>query len=314
MYRIGIDLGGTNIAVGIVDEAHQIAASATSPTRVELGAEQVLDDMAQTVMNALNFTGIDLGECIGIGVGSPGSCDAAAGVVRIAHNLGWNSVPLCEMLHARLGLPAFLGNDADCAALGEVTAGAAQGSGSALLLTLGTGIGGGLVIGGEIFSGFRSLGGEFGHMCIAMDGEKCSCGQRGCWEAYASATALIRQGEAAAKAHPDSVLASVAPLDGKKIFDAAAQGDAAAQAVTAQYAEYLGVGLVSLINALYPETVLIGGGVSGAGEALLTPLREYVAAHFFVGDPGLLPQIRAAALGGNAGVIGAAALVRPERL
>ena len=309
MYRIGIDLGGTKIAVGIVDEKNHIAASAVNPTRTELGVEQVVDDMAGAVMNALAFSGIDLSECIGIGLGCPGSCDIEAGVVRNAHNLGWDGVPVCTMLQERLGLSVFLRNDADCAALGEVVAGAAKGSGSALLLTLGTGIGGGLVIGGQIFSGSRGLGGEFGHMCIQMGGELCTCGQRGCWEAYASATALIRQAEAAAAAHPESALAQCGTPDGRKIFAAAAQGDETAKQVVQQYAEYLGIGLTNLINAFYPETVLLGGGISGAGDALLDPLRDYVSTHFFVGNPALLPEIRIAALGSDAGVIGAAALV-----
>jgi len=314
MYRIGIDLGGSKIAVGIVDEEHRLAAGAETPTRAVLGAEQVLDDMALCVMNALSCSGISLSECSGIGIGSPGSCDAAGGIVRNAHNLGWNGVPVCEMLRLRLGLPVFLRNDADCAALGEVTAGAAKGSGSALLLTLGTGIGGGWIVNGEICAGHEDLGGEFGHMCVAMDGEKCSCGQRGCWEAYASATALVRQAESAAAARPDSVLAGMLPLDGKKIYAAAAGGDKAALAVTEQYAVYLGVGLTGLINLLYPEVVLIGGGLSGAGEALLTPLRAYVADHFFVGDPARMPELRIAALGNNAGIIGAAALVKCAEL
>ena len=308
MYRIGIDLGGTGIKVGVVDDCGGLAASASSPTRAALGAEQVLDDMAQCVMNGLNFAGIELEECTGIGIGSPGSCDAEHGIVRNAHNLGWENVSVCEMLRQRLHLPVYLANDADCAALGEVVAGAAQGRSSALLITLGTGVGGGYVQNGTICSGHNSLGGEFGHICIAIDGELCTCGQRGCWEAYASATALIRQAETAAQAHPESLL-NAAPLDGRAIYAAAAAGDETACAVTAQYAKYVGVGLVSLINALYPEIILLGGGISGAGDALLEPVRDYAASHFFVGDPTLLPEIRIAALGADAGMIGAAALV-----
>lgn len=311
MYRIGIDLGGTNIAVGVLDEENCIAASAGTPTRAGLGAEQLLDDIAQCVMNALNFAGILLEECAGIGIGTPGSCDTQRGVVHNAHNLGWENVPVCDMLRQRLGLPAVLANDADCAALGEVVAGAARGRSSALLITLGTGVGGGYVADGIVRSGYRGLGGEFGHICIAMDGELCSCGRRGCWEAYASATALIRQAKAAALACPASVLNTASPLDGRAVYAAAAVGDETARAVTARYAEYVGVGLVSLINALYPEVVLIGGGISGAGEALLDPLRRYVAANAFVRDPDLLPVIRPAALGSDAGVIGAAALIPP---
>ena len=309
MYRIGIDLGGTAIAVGIVDEQNRLAGSASTPTRAALGAEQLLDDIAQCVMNGLNFAGILPEECIGIGIGSPGSCDPRSGIVRNAHNLGWENVPVCEMLRQRLQMPVYLANDADCAALGEVVAGAAKGRGSALLITLGTGVGGGYVLNGAICSGHKNLGGEFGHICIAMDGELCSCGQRGCWEAYASATALIRQAAEAAALHPESALNRLSPLDGRAVYAAAAAGDEAALAVTAKYAEYVGVGLVSLVNALYPEIILLGGGVSGAGDALLTPVRSYLAEHFFVSDPALLPELRTAALGSEAGMIGAAALV-----
>ena len=310
MYRIGIDLGGTNIAVGIVDEAQRIVAAAQAPTRAQNGAETLLDDIAACVLNALDRGGFGLSDCAGAGIGVPGTCDTQRGIVRYAHNIGWDGVPVTDALRQRLGLPVFLANDADSAALGEVVAGAAKGCESALLITLGTGVGGGFVVGGKIYNGFQSLGGEFGHMCIQMDGAQCSCGQRGCWEAYASATALIRQAGAAAAAHPESALNRAETLDGRSIYAAAAAGDAAARSVTARYAEYVGVGLVNFINALFPEVVLLGGGVSGAGEALLGPVRDYVAAHAFVRDAALLPAVRAAVLGGDAGIIGAAALVR----
>lgn len=312
MYRIGIDLGGTNIAVGIVDDARRIVGAAQAPTNAQAGPEHVLDGIVRCAGEALSAAGIGIEDCTGAGIGAPGTCDTAHGVVHNAHNLGWDVVPVTSPLQERLRLPVFLGNDADCAALGEVVAGAAKGCGSALMITLGTGVGSGYVVDGKILSGFRGLGGEFGHICIAMDGEQCTCGQRGCWEAYASATALIRQAKAAAAADPTSALNRIDKLGGRTIYAAAAAGDRAAQAVTAKYAEYVGVGLVNFINALFPEVVLLGGGVSGAGDALLTPVRRYVQANAFVRDAALLPEIRAAALGGDAGVIGAAALV-PER-
>ena len=310
MYRIGIDLGGTNIAVGIVDETYRIVGGAHQPTRADQGAETLLDDISVCVKNALALSGLALQDCAGAGIGVPGTCDTRAGIVRYAHNIGWDGVPVTQALRKRLGLPVFLANDADSAALGEVCAGAARGCESALLVTLGTGVGGGFVVDGKIYNGHRSLGGEFGHMCIQMDGEACSCGQRGCWEAYASATALIRQAVAAAQQHPDSALNRVPALDGRSIYACAAAGDPAARAVTDQYARYVGVGLVNFINALYPEVILLGGGVSGAGEALLAPVRDYVRANAFVRDAALHPQVRAATLGGDAGIIGAAALVQ----
>ena len=171
------------------------------------------------------------------------------------------------------------------------------------------GVGGGFVVDGKIQSGWRGLGGDFGHICVAMDGEPCSCGRRGCWEAYASASALIRQAAAAAAGDPGSALNGAGALSGRSIYAAAAAGDAAALAVTERYAQYVGVGLVSLLNALFPEVILLGGGVSGAGDALLTPVRRFVAENAFIRDASLLPEIRAAALGGDAGMLGAAALV-----
>ena len=298
MYRIGIDLGGTNIAVGVVDASLRVAGAAQAPTRPQEGMDAVMDRIADCVGAALAAAGVGLNDCAGAGLGAPGTCDGLRGVVRYAHNLGWDGVNVTEPLRSRLVLPVFLGNDADCAALGEVVAGAAKGCSSALLITLGTGVGGGYVTDGAIRSGWRGMGGE-----------KCSCGRRGCWEAYASASALVRQAKAAAAADPASALNRAEPLGGSAIYAAAAAGDAAAIAVTAQYARYVGAGLVSLINALFPEVVLIGGGVSGAGEALLAPLRRFVAENAFIRDASLLPEIRAAALGGDAGVLGAAALV-----
>lgn len=309
MYRIGIDLGGTNIAVGIVDETQRIVGTAQTPTLPAEGAEAVLDRIAACAAEAAAAAGVGLADCAGAGLGAPGTCDMRNGIVRYAHNLGWDGLPAAEQLRARLGMPVFLGNDADCAALGEMVAGAAKGCSSALLVTLGTGVGGGFVVDGKIQSGWRGLGGEFGHICVAMDGEPCSCGRRGCWEAYASASALIRQAAAAAAGDPGSALNGAGALSGRSIYAAAAAGDAAALAVTERYAQYVGVGLVSLLNALFPEVILLGGGISGAGEALLAPVRRFVAENAFIRDASLLPEIRAAALGGDAGMLGAAALV-----
>ena len=309
MYTIGIDLGGTNIAVGLVDDTYRILHTATAPTDASHGAEALLDDVAACVRTAVTDHGLAPDDCVGVGLGAPGSCDRPAGVVRYAPNLDWHDVPAAKLLSERLGKPVYLGNDADCAALAETVAGAACGSESVLLITLGTGVGGGLIVGGQIVSGFRGRGGEFGHMIIQMDGEKCGCGQAGCWEAYASATALARQATRAAQAHPESSLNALLPLDGRRVYEAAAAGDETARAVTEQYAAYVGVGLVGLINTVAPEIVLLGGGVSGAGELLLAPVREYVYAHAFFKKPELLPEIRAAQLGNDAGIIGAAALV-----
>ena len=310
MYTVGIDLGGTNITAGVVDEDYNIVAKAVVPTQVERDTLAMVLDIGGCINKALYAAGVDMYDCRAIGIGSPGSCDTARGMVIHAYNLGWFDVPIGRMLGERFGVPVYLGNVADCAALGEVVAGAAKGSDSAVMVTLGTGVGGGLVINGRIFAGHRSLGGEIGHVCIQMDGEPCTCGQRGCWEAYASANALIRQAERAVTDHPESALASAGKLDGLKIFTAANEGDGTAAAVVRKYCEYVGVGLVNVVNSFFPEVIILGGGISNAGEALLAPVREYVAEHFFVGDKRFLPRIVKATLGDDAGVIGAAAHCR----
>ena len=308
MYKIGVDLGGTNIAVGIVNEENVMVANAHTPTDPGRGAQAVVDDMAECISNALQLSGIGIEECLGIGVGSPGTCDAENGVVVQAFNLGWFQVPVCRMLSERFGIPAYLGNDADCAALGEVVAGAAVGSRDALMVTLGTGVGGGVIIDGRIYAGHHTLGGEAGHMCICMDGEPCTCGEKGCWEAYASATALIRQGERAAAVHPESRLNAMGKLDGLKIFTAMHDGDETAAQVVEAYCRYVAVGLVNLVNVLYPEVIILGGGICAQGETLLAPVRRYIAEHFFVGRPEVMPRLVTAKLGNDAGIIGAAAL------
>lgn len=307
MFRIGIDLGGTNIAAGLVNENNEIAFRSIKPVCTS-GGKEPLVEIIDCIQGLLSHSGVPLENCSGIGVGTPGKC-SEDGTVFHAYNLGWDGVPLGSTLADRFQLPVTVRNDADCAALGEVTAGAAKGCKSALLITLGTGIGGGFVIDGKIFSGQGMLGGEFGHICIQMEGELCTCGERGCWEAYASATALIRQAQAAALEHPESVLQTYYPLNGETIFAAAASGDETAKQVICKYAEYIGVGLTGLINALYPEIVLIGGGIANADVALLNPLQTYVKEHYFLRGIAPAPLIRNAALGNDAGIIGAAALV-----
>ena len=308
MIRIGIDLGGTNIAVGAVNERHEIIARCSVPTGAERPAQAVIADMCAAVEEALRRAGLTAADCASIGIGSPGTCDPETGVVARAYNLGWKDVPVCRMLTEHFGLPAHLGNDANCAALAEVVAGAAAGRRDVVLITLGTGVGGGIIIGGKIYAGMRGAGAELGHTVLVLDGEPCTCGRRGCWEAYSSATALIRQACQAAARHPDSLLARLADVNGKTVFDAADRGDETARAVVDRYCDYLGAGLVNIVNALAPEVILIGGGISRQGERLLAPVRRYVERNCFGGKDGAVPVIAPAKLGNEAGIIGAAAL------
>ena len=308
MYRIGIDLGGTNIAVGVVDDRHRIVAEASLPAGAHRPAEQVVADMCRAVELALDKAGLTPADCASIGVGAPGTCDPERGVVVRAYNLNWFDVPVYAMLTAHFGLPARLSNDANCAALAETVAGAAVGCRNMMLITLGTGVGGGIIVDGRIVSGLGGAGGEPGHSLLVLDGEPCTCGRRGCWEVYASATALIRQGREAAAAHPTSLLNRYPELTGRDVFDAADAGDEAAKAVLERYYVYVAAGITDLVNILSPEMVLIGGGISRQGERLLRPIRRYVAANCFGGESRPQPIIQAAQLGNEAGIIGAAAL------
>ena len=297
MYRIGIDLGGTNIAVGVVDDRHNIIAEASVPTGAFRPAEEMVADMCRAVELALDKAGLIAADCASIGIGSPGT-----------YNLGWFNVPVCRMLHERFGIPVRLSNDANCAALAETVAGAAVGRRDMILITLGTGVGGGIIIDGKIYAGMRSMGAELGHTLLVLEGEHCTCGRDGCWEAYASATALIRQAKRAGEQHPESALHGREELTALDVFQAADAGDAAAQAVIDRWCVYVAAGMTDLVNSLAPEMILIGGGISRQGERILSPIREYVAEHCFGGREGAVPIIAAAKLGNEAGIIGAAAL------
>lgn len=308
MYRIGIDLGGTNIAVGVVNDRYEIVARRSVPTGAERPAEEVIRDMGDAVEEALRQAGLTAADCASMGVGSPGACDPQTGVVKRAYNLNWFDVPVCRMLHQRFGIPVRLGNDANCAALAEVVAGAAVGCQDMVLITLGTGVGSGIISRGKILSGLRGGAGEAGHMLLVLDGEPCTCGRRGCWEAYSSATALIRQARQAAAEHPESLLAGAEEITGKTVFDAADRGDETANAVVDRFCDYLGAGVTNIVNALAPEVILIGGGISRQGERLLASVRRYVERNCFGGPEGAIPIFAAARLGNDAGIIGAAAL------
>ena len=308
MYRIGIDLGGTNIAVGVVNEKYEIVAHHSVPTGASRPAAEVIGDMGDAVEAVLVKAGVSIDQCESMGIGSPGNCDSERGVVARAYNLGWFDVPVCDMLQERFGIPVRLSNDANCAALAETVAGAAVGCENMVLITLGTGVGGGIIIDGKIYAGMRSAGAELGHMLLVLDGEPCTCGRRGCWETYASATALIRQAKKAAAEHPESLLAQAGEITGLAVFQAADWGDSVAQAVIDRYCVYVAAGFTDLVNSLAPEMILLGGGISRQGERILAPIREYVANNCFGQKDGAIPVIRAAALGNEAGIIGAAAL------
>lgn len=311
MYYIGIDLGGTNIKGALVNEAGEILREESCPTRAALGAETVCDGIA-AVITALAEGTDAIG---GVGIGCPGTVDDASGRVVYAPNLGWRDFDLRAAVKERTGFALRLGNDANAAALAETLVGCAKGAQSAVIVTLGTGVGGGVVLGGRLLTGCTGAASEPGHMVIHSGGEKCACGREGCFEAYASATALIRETKRAMAAQPQSLLHTVAKengtVDGRTAFVAAQRGDAAARAVVERYTDDLACGLANLVNIFFPEVIALSGGIAEQGEALLVPLRERVRSLSYASDCAARhTRIERCTLGYRAGVIGAALLAR----
>lgn len=314
-YYMGIDLGGTNIKAGVVDDAFRIIGRAKAKTGIPRPAEEVMDAMAECAKAAAADAGVPWEQIRQVGIGVPGTANEETGVVEYANNLLFENVPMREYLQKRLHKEIDITNDANAAALGEVLAGAARGASNAVAVTLGTGVGGGIIIDGRLFTGFHYGGAELGHMGIVLGGRKCTCGRRGCLEAYASATGLIRSTKEAMEAFPDSLMWELARenggnVSGRTAFLAAGRGDAAAQAVVNDYIQHLGYGLASIINILAPEILVIGGGVSNEGENLLRPLVECVRPQLYIRTPEKQTRIVLATLGNDAGLIGAAFLSR----
>ena len=314
MYTIGIDVGGTNLKAGLVDEKYRIVATSKMPL-VWQSQEKLVSDLAALAEDAAAQGGVPKGEIASIGIGFPGAVNRKEGTVIQTVNIPIREMPVAALLRQHWDVPIFLGNDADCAALGEFYHYGGQEIESLILVTLGTGVGTGIIIHGRIWSGHNSCGGEGGHMVIVHDGDLCTCGRRGCWERYASANALIRQTRAAMEAHRDSAMWRMAGNDleqvnGRTVFQAMDAGDAAAKAVVDQYIRYLSDGLVNLINLLQPDVICLGGGVSHEREEnLLLPVRSRVREISYDRSMGVpRTDIVTAKLGNDAGMIGAALL------
>lgn len=314
MLTVGVDLGGTNIAVGVVDEAGRILHKDSAPTGAHREPEAVIADIAATIKKVVADANIDMGRIASVGVGSPGTIKADTGEVVYANNLRWHFVPLGGQLSRLLDKPVFVNNDANVAALGELMVGGAKGRKNAIMLTLGTGVGGGIIIDGKIFSGAYGAGGELGHMCVVVDGEMCTCGNAGCLESYASATALINRGKEDVVQNPDGMIARLAggdpdKVNAKIVVDSAKAGDPSAVKLFERYVYILSMGMVSLINAFDPEVFVLGGGVAGAGKFLLDAVTEQVEKHVYSKSV-THATIELAVLGNDAGIIGAAMLGR----
>ncbi len=317
MYYIGIDLGGTNIAAGIVDDTYQIIKKKSVPTLANRPAEEIVADMAALctdLMQELSLQPADIG-CAGIA--SPGIADGRTGMVMYSCNLPFRKTPICAMLSAQTGIAQVrLDNDANVAAWGEAVAGAARGSTNSVMITLGTGVGGGIIINNQIYSGFNAAGAELGHIVIEQNGRPCACGRRGCWETYSSATGLINMThdklEECAASGRSTLMSAMLERDGRisgrTAFRAAQEGDEAAAEVVDSYIRYLACGLTNIINIFQPEILSLGGGVSGERENLLNPLIPLIRAEQYGADSVPQTDIRIAQLGNDAGIIGAALL------
>ena len=314
MYYLGIDLGGTNIAVGIVDENHQIIARASSKTLLDT-AEQVADAMAETARAALKSANLTLDDVPWVGLGSPGTVNRTTGIIEFANNLPFRNTPMMQMLSDRLdGKRVVMENDANAAAYGEYMAGALKGAKNAVAITLGTGVGGGVIIDGIIYSGSNFAGAELGHTVIVVGGRPCTCGRHGCWETYASATGLIKTTkEYMADAPKDSALWEIVEGDidrvnGRTAFDAMRKGDPIGKKIVDEYIAYLSEGIVNMVNIFQPDILCIGGGISNERETLLAPVRDFVEKQQYAMNSAKKTVICRAELGNDAGIIGAALL------
>lgn len=311
--RIGIDIGGMSVKIGLVEQQRIISRKVIDTDSARQSPYGLIDRIADSVEALLHENGIMPKSCKGVGVACPGTVDVANGIVAYSNNIGWENVAILEHMQKRINIPMALANDADAAALGEVICGAAKGKNNAVLLTLGTGVGGGVIMDKRIFSGFLKGGCELGHMVIERNGKKCTCGRNGCLEMYASASALMNRARELVADAPGSLLMELCRgktenIDGKVIFEAAQRGDEEADKAVGEYLMNLSIGIANIVNIFRPEIVILGGGISAQKEYLTEPLQKIVNGMCFGGVHGEIPQIVTSALGNDAGIIGAAYL------
>ncbi len=312
-YYAGIDLGGTNIAVGIVDEEYRIVGRAKKKTNAPRPAQEIADDMAEATRLAVADAGLTLAQIEWVGIGTPGTVNQDTGEIEYSNNLQFHRVPMARLIKERLGHSVYMENDANAATYGEVLAGAAKGVRNVIGITLGTGVGGGIIIDGKIYSGTNFAGGELGHTVIVYDGRPCTCGRKGCFEAYSSATGLIAMTREYLRDNPNDGMwlycdHDITRVNGRTAFDAMRGGLASGSKVVAQYISYLACGVINMINIFQPEILFIGGGISKEGETILAPLRTIVEKERYTKNSIKNTELVAAQLGNDAGIIGAAFL------
>jgi glucokinase len=312
-FVLGIDIGGTNLVVGsVAEDGSALHALESEPTHAEAGQSDVLDRLIDLAQRAIERTRQEVrgADIIGVGVGAPGPLDTKSGVVLLTPNLGWINLPLRQIIHQRLGLPAALDNDANCAALGEWWMGAARGTRNAIGITIGTGIGGGIIVDGKLYHGASDCAGEIGHTTIDTEGRRCKCGNYGCLEAYASGPNIAMRAVEELKAGavsrlPSYVGGDLSQITAQTVYQAAHDGDDLALEVVNDTAKFLGAGIANLVNIFNPEVVVVCGGVTLAGDRLFVPLRREVARRAF--KPAVsVCRIVPCELSGTAGVYGAA--------
>ena len=282
-YYVGIDLGGTNIVAGVVDGDYNIIAKASTKTNCPRPEKEIADDMAKMAVQAVENAKLTMDDIEWIGIGTPGIANSATGIVERANNLGFINTPLVKYVKEFIGrndTPVYIENDANAAAYGEYVAGAAKGAKNAVCITLGTGVGAGIVIDGKIYAGSNFAGAEIGHTVIEVGGAPCTCGRKGCFEAYSSATGLIRMTKESMAENPDSIMNKMAEERGKVTartsFDCMRAGDKYAKAVVDKYIKYLAAGITNTINTFQPDILCIGGGVCNEGDPLLLPVKAIV--------------------------------------
>ncbi len=316
MYYLGIDLGGTNISAGITDENGNILVKSSTPTMNGRSSEDIIDDMAELCKKLAKELNIEVKDIESVGIGMPGTMNKAQGISIYANNLNFRNVNIVYEMTKRLDIPCFIENDANCAAIGENVCGVAYGSRNLIYITIGTGVGAGIIINGRVFDGSFGGGGEAGHMVIVAEGEECTCGRKGCWEAYASASALRREGRIAAAKYPNSKIydlvdGNIKLIDAKTVFDAADLGDEIAMEIIDMYIKYVAIGLVNLVNIFQPEAIIIGGGVCAQGDKVIKPLTKILNERVYGGE--LKTKLCIATLGNDAGIVGAAMLGKLNR-
>ncbi len=307
-YYIGVDLGGTNIVAGVVNENYEIIAKSSVKTNLPRPEQEIAADIIKVSKQAVADAGLTMEQIEWVGMGTPGIANSETGIIEYSNNLGFNNTPMVKYLEEGLGKPAFIENDANAAAYGEYVAGAAKGAKNAVCITLGTGVGGGIVIDGKIYCGSNFGGAEIGHTVISVDGPQCTCGRKGCFEVFSSATGLIRMTKEAIAENPESSMANEEKISGRTAFNHMRSGDAAAKGVVDKYIKHLAAGVTNTINIFQPDVLCIGGGVCNEGDPLLVPMKEIVAKENYTRNSPKNAEIVIAKLGNDAGIIGAAFL------